>query len=365
MTAMRDDREPARLKRIVSKFRNLRVVVLGDLMLDRYIWGTAHRLSPEAAVPIVDFKSQNDFLGGAGNVAANLRGLGARVEAFGVVGGRHDGPKKIVDDEPGAVLRSRLHKEAIEEKSVIADPRRVTTVKTRVIARQQQIVRVDQEQTDGISSELEEQLFRRLLASLKAADAVVLSDYDKGLISDTFTDRVLRACSSVRVPVFVKPKAARLIPYPGARAIICNTKEAETYAGRALRDGTAVGEAGSTLLGRFGSAAVIITRGAEGMMVFEEGSPRALDISATSHEVSYARVGQRGVERSAQGRQVFDVTGAGDTVLSALAIASVAGATIGQSAHIANVAAGVVVGKLGTATVRPDELSAALDEAHL
>ena len=352
-----------RLKRLLPRFRKIHIGVLGDLMLDRYLWGTANRLSPEAAVPVVDFVSQSACLGGAGNVAANLAGLAAHVEAFGVIGGKN-AAGKLRDDEPGSALRACFRQEKIADRGVLADARRVTTVKTRVIARHQQIVRIDHERHDALAPATEEKLFRLLVASLKKLDALVLSDYDKGVINDAFADRVLHACHQYKVPVFVKPKTSRLYAYRGARVIVCNAKEAGFYVTRTLSSEKTVEEAGRALLPHFGCAAVVITRGENGMSVFEEVSPRHLHIPATSFEVTYARVGQTGVERSSLGRQVFDVTGAGDTVLSVLSLAVAAGASLPEAAFLANVAAGVVVGKLGTASISPQELVAALDDVQ-
>ena len=331
----------SRLKRLVPRLRGKRIGVVGDLMLDRYLWGTASRLSPEAAVPVVDFVEQSECLGGAGNVAANLAALGARVEVFSVVGGdKEDGGKG--GDEAA---------------------KRVTTVKTRIIARHQHIVRVDRERREPLRSETEERLLRALFAALKRLDALVLSDYDKGLITDEFADRVLSACHRLRVPVFVGPKRSRLYAYRGAKAIVCNAKEAGLFVTRALTDEKSVEEAGRALLAHFGCGAVLITRGEKGMSLFEETSPRHVHIPATGFEVTYARVGQPGIERGATGRQVFDVTGAGDTVLSVLALAAAAGASLPDAAALANTAAGVVVGKLGTASVTPEELLHALTDA--
>jgi D-beta-D-heptose 7-phosphate kinase/D-beta-D-heptose 1-phosphate adenosyltransferase len=343
-----------RLKRLLAKVKGCRIGVLGDLMLDRYLWGTASRLSPEAAVPVVDFAEQSECLGGAGNVAANLAALGARVEAFGVLG----------EDEPGRALRSCLRSAGIAEQGAVADKSRITTVKTRVIARHQQIVRIDRERRDAVVPPLEEKLFRQLIASLKKLHGLVLSDYDKGLITDAFAERVLSACHRLKVPVFVKPKTSRLYAYRGARVIVCNTKEAGFFVTRSLQDETSVEEAGRNLLAHFGCSAVVITRGEKGMSIFEESAPRHITIPATSFEVTYARVGQPGVERGATGRQVFDVTGAGDTVLSVLSLAVAAGASLLDAAVLANTAAGVVVGKLGTASVTIPELAAALDDLH-
>jgi len=341
-----------RLKRLIPRLRGKRIGVVGDLMLDRYLWGTASRLSPEAAVPVVDFVEQSECLGGAGNVAANLAALGARVEAFGVVGG----------DEAGRALQKCFRDADIGGKGVVTDAKRVTTVKTRIIARHQQVVRVDRERREPLRAETQEKLLRMIFAALKKLDALVLSDYDKGLISDDFADRLLSAAHQLKVSVFVKPKTSRLYAYRGARAIVCNSKEAGFYVTRALAEEKSIEEAGRALLAHFGCSAVVITQGEKGMSVFEESSPRHANIPATSFEVTYARVGQPGIEHGATGRQVFDVTGAGDTVLSVLALAAAAGASLVDAAMLANIAAGVVVGKLGTASVSPQELEHALDE---
>ena len=341
-----------RLKRLLSRLKGHRIGVLGDLMLDRYLWGTASRLSPEAAVPVVDFVEQSECLGGAGNVAANLAALGAKVEAFGVIG----------EDEPGSALRGCVRTAEIADHGIVADKSRVTTVKTRVIARHQQIVRIDHERREPVAAPVEEKLFRQLVSSLKKLDGLVLSDYDKGLITDAFADRVLSACHRLKVPVFVKPKTSRLYAYRGARVIVCNAKEAGFFVTQSLHDEKSFETAGRQLLAHFGCSAAVITRGEKGISVFEESSPRHLSIPATSFEVTYARVGQSGVERGATGRQVFDVTGAGDTVLSVLSLAVAAGASIPDAAVLANTAAGVVVGKLGTASVTVPELAHALDD---
>jgi rfaE bifunctional protein kinase chain/domain len=354
-----------RLKRLLPRLRKVRVAVLGDLMLDRYILGDATGLSPEAPVPVIRYKSQTDRLGGAGNVAANLAALGARVQAFGVVGGTRISSRKVTDDEAGSALRSGLRAAGIDDRGVLAEPQRLTIVKTRIIAGHRQIVRIDHERRETLSSRLEEELFGLLAGALKNLDALVLSDYDKGLITDAFADLVLRACHQSKIPVFVHPKKSRLFAYHGARVIVCNAKDAGFYLTRPLPDDKSIEEAGRALLPHFGCAAVVITRGENGMSIFEESSPRHLHIPATSFEVTYDRVGQPGIDRAASGRQVFDVTGAGDTVLSVLSLAMAAGASLADAALLANTAAGVVVGKLGTATVSPDELASALDEIHL
>jgi rfaE bifunctional protein kinase chain/domain len=346
-----------RLKKLIPKLRGKRIGVLGDLMLDRYLWGESARLSPEAPVPVVELEKQDEFPGGAGNVAANLAALGAQVEAFGVTGAG-----KNVEDEAGHALRVCLRKAGISDRGVIADAERVTTVKTRIIARHQQIVRVDRERKDALSRGTEDKVFRKFADSVKKLDGLVLSDYDKGVISDSLSERVMGQCHKEGVPVFVSPKKPRLFAHRGARAVTCNLTEAGRFVTHSLRDEKSIEEALRNLLSHFGAGAVVITRGGDGMGVLEEGAKKPLWIPATSFEVTYARVGQSGVERGATGRQVFDVTGAGDTVLSVLSLAVAAGASLGDAAVLANTAAGVVVGKLGTAIVSPQELEHALED---
>jgi rfaE bifunctional protein kinase chain/domain len=341
----------ARLKRLVPRLRGKRVGVVGDLMLDRYLWGSVTRISPEAVVPVVDFEGQNECLGGAGNVAANLAALGARVEMFGVIGAG-----KAPADEPGESLRKDLRAANISDKGVLSDARRITTVKTRIIARHQHIVRVDRERREPLHPDTQGRLLRALSSSLKNLDALVVSDYDKGIITEDFVEKIVAAAHKQKVPVFAGPKRPLLYAYRGARALICNAKEAGQFLTRTLNDDSSFDDAGRKLLSHFGCEAVVITRSEKGMTLFEESSPKPLHIPATSFEVTYARVGKSGIDRGSSGRQVFDVTGAGDTVLSVLALAAAAGAPLPDAARLANAAAGVVVGKLGTASVAPGEL---------
>ncbi len=341
-----------KLKAIVSRMQARRVGVVGDFMLDRYLWGTATRLSPEAAVPVVDFVSETACLGGAGNVAANLAALGAHVSAFGVAG----------EDETARALRTALESAGIRSQGLLADPQRLTTTKTRVIARHQQVVRLDQEQRGPLGKAIEEKLISRIKSSLPRLDALVISDYDKGVVTDALAERVLEECHRRKLPTLVKPKTSRLFSYRGATAIICNKKEAGFFVTRELHDEQSIEEAGRALLAHFGCGAIVITLGEKGMSLFEETAKRQFYVPATSFEVSYARVGLPGVDGNSSGRQVFDVTGAGDTALSVLALAIAAGAAMQDAVSLANLGAGVVVGKLGTATVAPKELLAAIQE---
>jgi D-beta-D-heptose 7-phosphate kinase/D-beta-D-heptose 1-phosphate adenosyltransferase len=343
----------ARLARRVKAMRGRRLGVVGDFMLDRYVLGTASRLSPEAAVPVVDFVEERDCLGGAGNVAANLAALGARVTCFGIAGA----------DAAAARLRQRLRDIGIAGGEILADPSRVTTLKTRVIARHQQVVRVDRETRAPLSAALEEKLIRRIIAGLRQLDALVVSDYDKGVVSEALAARVLGACEKLRIPAFVKPKWSMLATYAGATAIVLNRAEAGFLVTHPLDNEESIEAAGAQLLEKFKSPAVILTRGREGLSVFEQGAAAGFHVPATSLDLPFRPgLDRRGAEHGL-GRQVFDLTGAGDTVLATLALAAAAGAPMLEAAVLGNVAAGVVVSKLGTATVTPAELLAAVRDA--
>lgn len=334
---------------LLQKMRGRRLAVVGDWMLDRYVWGTANRISPEAAVPIVDFRKQKDRLGGAGNVAANLVALGARVEAFGVIG----------KDEAGAALRREMRAMRLAEKGIVELEGRPTTLKTRIMARQQQVVRVDREVRTHLPDATEEQLAKRVLAAMARLSALVISDYDKGVVSDPFVDRVLEAATRRKVPSFIKPKRSRLSVYRGATAVICNRVEAEFLVTHPLETDESVRDAGRKLLEHFACGAVIITRGEQGLSLFERDDPKGFHVPAINRETQIV-IGK--TPGTSSGRQVFDVTGAGDTVLATMALASAAGASLREAAVLGNAAAGVVVAKLGTATLTREELAAMLGE---
>src|SRR5579862_5309443 len=314
------------LAKLEKTLRGRRIAVAGDFMLDRYVWGSATRLSPEAPVPVVDFMNEGQVLGGAGNVAANLAAMGASVFPFGVVG----------EDEAGRAIRSCLETAGIPTKGIIADASRITTVKTRIVARQHQIVRVDRERREPLNHSLEESLIRRIKSALANLDALVISDYDKGFVSDALADRVLTECHRRKVPVLVKPKTSRLYAYRGATVIVCNVMEAGFFVTSSLDNAESIREAGSKLLAHFGCSAVVITRGKEGLDLFEESSPAGFHVPALSREISYAHLGKSATDRASHGRQVFDVTGAGDTVLSVLALAVAARIPMREAAVFAN-----------------------------
>ncbi|MFQ5724275.1 MAG: bifunctional heptose 7-phosphate kinase/heptose 1-phosphate adenyltransferase [Terriglobia bacterium] len=325
-------RSSSRLPILVRRFRGRRLGVVGDLMLDHFIRGSVTRTSPEAPVPVVRVNQPETFhLGGAGNVAANLAALGARPAVFAVVG----------QDPAGNILRRALGRWGAGRNGVVRLPGRPTTVKTRIIADHQHVVRTDWEDSSPLPASVERRLLDAFQRQAGRLEGVVLSDYDKGVITETFLAELLRVCAARDLPVFLDLKKARRLEGELALLLV-NQQRAEEVAGVAIRDDKTLQLVGRHLMARFPCSTLVITRGAQGMVVFEKGDTR-----------SFASVRTRPWE-------VFDVTGAGDTVMAALALARVSGATPREAAVLANAAAGAVVGKLGTAVCTPPELLANL-----
>jgi D-beta-D-heptose 7-phosphate kinase/D-beta-D-heptose 1-phosphate adenosyltransferase len=286
-------------------------------------------------VPVVQVNQpETAHLGGAGNVVANLAALGARPAAFGVAG----------RDEAGVALRRELRRLRVDADGLLTDSTRPTTLKTRIIAEHQHVVRADWEAAGPLGAQLEAQLLRRLRAAAPRLDAVVLSDYDKGVLSDTLLAALLEMCHLHRLPVFIDLKTARRLD-PGVRLLLLNQRRAEELSGRRITDEKSLELVGRHLMARFPCQTLVITRGAQGMAVREKNTEHFEAVRTRPWEV-------------------FDVTGAGDTVLAALTLALVAGATPRQAATLANTAAGVVVGKLGTAVCTAAELQQTLASAR-
>jgi len=296
-------------------------------MLDRYIWGAVSRISPEAPVPVVEVKKDTLSLGGADNVLQNLASLGAETVLTGIVG----------DDPEGRWVRDN----AAGSRGVFLDKSRSTTVKTRIIAHHQQVVRVDLEQKGTLSTELEQKTLEFIRS--ERYHGLLISDYNKGFITPSLMAGVLSLAKKGGIPVFVDPKVPHFRLFSPVTLITPNHLEAEKIVGHGCQTDSEVEKAGAEILSLIACRYLIIKRGEEGMTVFERGK-RPLHIPTVAQEV-------------------FDVTGAGDTVIAAATLALLAGATIGEAARIANAAAGVVVGKVGTATVTPQELKAALAES--
>lgn len=298
-------------------------------MIDQFVWGEVTRISPEAPVPIVRQSRESSCLGGAGNVARNLTALGAQALLVGLRG----------DDRDGEHLERMLREGGLSTDGLVAVTGRPTTVKTRIIARHQQVVRVDRESDAPPLPAVDRELERRTLSLLDRVQALIISDYDKGAISRGLLEGILPEAARRSLPVVIDPKI-RLFPhYRPATVVTPNAREAMEAAGHPARAGEDLEAIGRRLLETLGSPYLLLTLGERGMLLQRRGGP-SLTIPAAA-------------------REVFDVTGAGDTVVATLALALVAGATMEEAAVLANRAAGIVVGKLGTATVSRQELLAA------
>jgi D-glycero-beta-D-manno-heptose-7-phosphate kinase len=325
---------PDRARRILRGMTGARILVLGDVMLDEFVWGKVVRISPEAPVPVVEVTDHSFHVGGAGNVARNVRSLGGAAILAGVVG--RDGAAERISEELSAA--------GVEASLAVCDSGRPTTVKTRIIAHHQQVVRADREQADDIGEALERELLSRARRALPRCSAVVVSDYQKGVVTPRVMRNVLALARRRRIPVFVDPKVGHLPLYRGVAVVTPNQLEAEQATGIRIRSAADVTAAGRRLLRTLSCRAALLTRGEHGMSLFERGR-------AAVHIPTAAR-------------EVFDVTGAGDTVIATLALAVSAGARLAEAAMLANYAAGVAVGKLGTATVTPDEVLAAVRQGR-
>jgi rfaE bifunctional protein kinase chain/domain len=321
----------ARASAILRSARDRRVLVVGDVMLDEFVWGRVSRISPEAPVPVVEVTGQSFHLGGAGNVAAGVRALGGACALAGVVG----------DDDAGARVRGALAAHGIEERLAVGG--RPTTVKTRILAHNQQVVRADREDASDVGGPLGREVAQAVSAELPSADVVVVSDYQKGVVTPALLRRVLPLARRRRVPVLVDPKVRHFGFYRGVAVVTPNLLEAEQATGLRLRSEQDLEAAGRRIRSRLGCRAALVTRGEHGMSLFERGRG-PLHVPATA-------------------REVFDVTGAGDSVIAAMALAVAAGASLAEAAFLANAAAGVVVGKVGTAQASPDEVLAAVRAA--
>jgi D-glycero-beta-D-manno-heptose-7-phosphate kinase len=308
-----------------------RVMVVGDVMLDQFLWGTVSRISPEAPVPVVQVTSQSFHLGGAANVAANVRSLGGEAVVVGVVG----------SDGEGDRVRAALRESGIVDALATADTGRPTTVKTRIIAHHQQIVRADREVAEDVPSEIEDALIGHVRAALPSCGVVVVSDYQKGVVTKRLMKALFGRARRRGVPVLVDPKVGHFGLYRGATLVTPNQLEAEQATGVRIRGEVDLRAAGEAILQRLRCSAALITRGEHGMSLFERGR-KPLHIATAA-------------------REVFDVTGAGDTVIATLGLAHAAGAPLAEAARLANDAAGVVVGKLGTASATPEEILAAVE----
>ena len=321
-----------RLVALLDEFARVRLLVVGDLVLDEYVWGDVERVSPEAPVPVVHVRNETVVLGGAANVARNVMALGGQVAFCSVVG----------DDATGRRVTDLLKDLGVDPNGLIVVEGRPTTRKTRVVARSQQVVRFDRETLDPLPPAAERQLLEAIDAAIPSADGVVFEDYGKGVHSRRLATAAMRRFRDAGIPVAVDPKAT-IAPYKGAALLKPNLREAETLSGISIEGPRDLTRAARRLRRRIGGGVVVVTRGAEGMTVFEDD-----ESSVDVHTVA---------------REVFDVQGAGDTTIAALALALRVGASVLEAAVVANAAAGAVVGKIGTATASADEVRELLPAA--
>jgi D-beta-D-heptose 7-phosphate kinase/D-beta-D-heptose 1-phosphate adenosyltransferase len=328
MTAILHPLERSRATQLLASIRGVRVAIVGDLMLDRYLTGDVDRISPEAPVPVVTVEDDRVVPGGAANVAANVAAIGAIPLLVGAIG----------DDDAGAALLVALGALGIDSGRVVSVPGRPTTTKTRIIARGQQVVRIDREVTNPLPDRFRDLVLQQARAAIASAQSVLLEDYDKGTIDAPMAAELVMAGRGAKAPVVVDPKYRNFFAYSGATVFKPNRRELEAAfsthftAADADLDGARQ---------RLGADHLLLTLGADGIvLVSPDGEPR---------------------RAASQTHDVFDVAGAGDTVAAWVASALAAGATVAEAAWLANVAAGIEVGKRGTATVSPEELLAAID----
>ena len=314
---------------LVARLRDPCALVVGDVMLDEYVWGQVNRISPEAPVPVVDVRSRTYVPGGAANVAAGIAALGGRPLVGGVVG----------DDAAAAQLRGALSERGLELDGLVTAAGRSTTTKTRVIAHSQQVVRADVEERRPVSEASAEALRRWAEAQLGRADVVVVSDYAKGVVSAELAQGVIDAARGAGKQVVVDPKGTDYSKYRGATVITPNIADAKRAANLAPESFAELGEVARRLASVVPGTSLLITRGSEGMSLVSDSA--SIDVAASA-------------------KDVYDVTGAGDTVVAALAVALGSGLQLEDAVRLANAAAGVVVGKVGTATATLGELVAAV-----
>ena len=312
---------------IIEKFSEARVLVIGDIMLDRYLWGSVNRISPEAPVPIVKVEKTSLVLGGAANVAANIVGLGGKVILNGVIG----------DDAEADALSDLLEKSGISSEFLIRVKNRPTTIKTRIVAHNQHVVRIDQETNDCVKEKISDEIFAKIENLKNQFSIIVLSDYAKGVLSESLILRLIKLGKCENKMVLADPKGKNFAKYKEATMLTPNQRETLEACGFEETTENLAEEAGKLLLEKLSLESLLVTQGERGMTLLQAGNP--------VEEVHYLK---------ATARKVYDVTGAGDTVIAVVATALAVGANFRQAAVIANLAAGLVVEKVGTTIITKD-----------
>lgn len=317
---------------IIENFSRAKVLVVGDIMIDHFIWGKVARISPEAPVPVVDVQTESLMLGGSANVLNNIHAIGGKVSGAGVVGA----------DAMGDRLVKEFRKRRIGIGGVVVEQNRPTTLKTRIVAHGQQVVRFDRESREPVETESIDRIIAYVKKMCDEVGAIVISDYNKGVITKRLLDGIRKAVSARKLTVCVDPKRDDFSYYRGFDIVTPNYHEACRAVGMDIRNEQELLKAGKMLLERFDFKAALITRGEEGISLFEKNN-------------SIVHTGFKTLAK-----EVFDVTGAGDTVIGVFALSMAAGANFREAAILANHAAGIAVGKVGTATVSQEELKKSL-----
>jgi rfaE bifunctional protein kinase chain/domain len=322
-----------KLESLANAFPKAQIAVIGDLMLDRYLFGTVSRFSPEAPVPILDIHRDEWRLGGAANVANNIHTLSATALLVGVVG----------DDSKGLRIKKMLKEIGLSPDGIITDPDRPTTIKTRVIAASQQMLRVDHERKHYLNPETEEKVFKYVEKNIDDLNAIIFEDYNKGVLAPKLIRRITSLAAGKNIPVFVDPKHDNFFEYKKATVFKPNRKEMEDALGLHFDGDGKLQEAGFKLLDMLEAENILLTLSDKGMVLFERGEKKPFSIPTRA-------------------QQVADVSGAGDTVIATLAVASACGATIREAATMANRAAGIVIEELGIVPIFKEQLFDALIE---
>lgn len=316
-----------RLIEILNKFDNVKIAVVGDMMLDEYLIGKVNRISPEAPVPVVNIEEERFVLGGASNVANNLKTLGGEVIVFGVVGNDDNG-KKFIND---------LEMKKINSDGIVADNSRPTIIKSRVLSQGQQLLRLDWEKNTEISQEIQEKIIENIEKNIENIDGILLSDYNKGVLTKFVSQKIIELGKKYNKKVLVDPKPQNFKNYVGATSMTPNRKEILDYLGLAeFKSEDEIARGMERVREELGLENLVLTRSEEGFSLLENGEHKKVPTVA---------------------REVFDVTGAGDTFISTLLLSLCAGANLYEAGVIANMASGVVVAKIGTATVTKKEIT--------
>ena len=318
------------IEAFLTRAKAIQALVVGDLILDEYLWGTVERISPEAPVRVVDLAREELRLGGAGNVAHNLYALGCQVTLCGVIGA----------DLTGTDVRRACSATGLADSALFTDPKRTTSRKTRVLAAYQQLVRIDRETREPLSRSTEEKVIEFIAKLGSECRVILVSDYLKGVLTEGILAGIMQVAGERKIPVVVGPRGADFNRYRGATLLVINRSEAEQAFGLSITDDQGLHRVAENLMHRINLEALLITHREQGMTLF--------------------RAGREAVHIPASVREVFDVTGAGDTVLAVMGLALAAGLDVAVAAHLANEAAGICVSKVGASTVSPQELIAAI-----